>query len=287
MRNIFAIILLCLFTSSAFSQNFHFAARFGMSSYQGDLKKNSLSVSQPGLMGSLGARYDLTERITARSYLSYGRLRADDKKGSEDMKMRNLNFKSNLLEFELSAQYSLFSLNERWWSPYVFAGIGLYHFKPYTEVDGEDKTFLKPLSTEGQGFLADVKEYKLTQFSIPLGIGAQYALNEDMRIGLELGYRKTFNDYIDDVSTNYVDQTALLNARGQTAVDFAWRGDEVGSGPYPPAGVSRGNPGGNDSYLFISLTYTVRFYFDKYKEIAGIPLGSSKSKKVGCPSTRY
>jgi len=287
MRNIFVLSFFCLLAFSASSQNFHFAARFGMSSYQGDLKKNSFSVSQPGLMGSLGARYDLSERITARSYISYGRLRADDKKGSEEMKLRNLNFKSNLLEFELSAQYNLFSLNERWWSPYVFAGIGLYHFKPYTEVDGEDKTFLKPLSTEGQGFLAGVKEYKLTQFNIPLGIGAQYALNEDMRVGLELGYRKTFNDYIDDVSTNYVDQTALLNARGQTAVDYAWRGDEVGSGPYPAAGVSRGNPGGNDSYLFIALTFNVRFYFDKYKEIAGIPLGSSKHKKVGCPSTRY
>src|SRR5690606_21967075 len=101
MRNFFALIIFCLLTLAAYSQNFHFAARFGMSSYQGDLKKNSLSISQPGLMGSIGARYDLTERITARSYLSYGRLRADDKKGSDDMKMRNLNFKSNLWEFEL------------------------------------------------------------------------------------------------------------------------------------------------------------------------------------------
>ena len=287
MRNIFVFSFLCLLATSAQSQNFHFAARFGMANYQGDLKKNSFSVSQPGLMGSIGARYDLTERITARSYLSFGRLRADDKKGTDVMKQRNLNFKSNLWEFELSAQYSIFSLNEKWWSPYVFAGAGFYHFKPYTEVEGEDKTFLKPLSTEGQGFLADVKEYKLTQFAVPVGVGAQYALNEDMRIGLELGYRKIFTDYLDDVSANYADQTALLNARGQTAVDFAWRGDEVGAGPYPAAGTSRGNPANNDGYMFISLTYTVRFYFDKYKEIAGIPIGSSKSKKVGCPSTRY
>lgn len=280
------IVICCCLPLVSFAQNFHFAAKFGIASYQGDLKAKKMSFSQPKLMGSVGARYDVTEHLTARSYLSLGSLRADDKKGNAAMQQRNLNFKTKLLDWELTAQYSLFSLNERWWSPYVFAGIGLYHFKPYTQNAAGDKTFLQPLSTEGQGFAAGVKDYKLTQFSIPLGVGAQYSLNEDMRLGLEVGYRKLFTDYLDDVSTVYADQAALQTARGTEAVDLAWRGDEVGSGPYPPAGTSRGNAGSKDGYYYIALTYTVRYWFDKYKQIAGIPSGR-KEKKVGCPATRY
>jgi hypothetical protein len=201
------------------------------------------------------------------------------------MQQRNLNFKSRLLDWELTGQYNIFNLNDRWWTPYVFAGIGIYKYKPFTIDSADNKIFLKPLSTEGQGFRDGVDEYKLTQFSIPFGFGAEYTLNEDMRVGLELGYRKTFTDYIDDVSTTYVDQAALLNARGQTAVDYAWRGDESHGGPYPVQGVQRGNPNNKDGYYYIALTYTMRFWFDKYKQTSGLP-GGGRGKRMGCPGTR-
>ena len=276
---------ICFSPLLAIAQNFHFAARFGLAGYQGDLKAKSITLSQMRLMGSIGARYDLSEHLTARSYLTLSSLQADDKKGTASMQQRNLNFKTRLLDWELTAQYNLFSLNDRWWTPYAFAGVGLFHFNPYTEDTGANKTFLKPLSTEGQGFQPGVKEYKLTQFSLPFGFGVDYSLNEDMRVGLEFGYRKLFTDYLDDVSTVYVDQSALLAARGQTAVDLAWRGDEKGGQPYPAAGFTRGNPESRDGYYYIALTFTVRYFFDKYKEIAGIP-GGSREKRVGCPASR-
>jgi len=34
------------------------------------------------------------------------------------------------------------------------------------------------------------------------------------------------------------------------------------------------------------LTYTVRYFFDKYKQIAGLP-AYKRDKKAGCPATRY
>ncbi|MFL5811100.1 MAG: DUF6089 family protein [Flavisolibacter sp.] len=281
--------LLLVFSSLPFfasAQNFNFSARIGVAGYQGDLKAKAFTLSQTRLLGSIGARYDLTEHISARSYITLTSLQADDKNGTESMKLRNLNFKTKLLDWELSGQYNFFSLNDRWWTPYVFAGIGLFHFNPYTTDGGGNKVLLQPLSTEGEGFTTGVKEYKRTQFSIPLGFGADYCLNEDMRLGLEFGYHKIFTDHLDDVSGSYVDQTALRNARGQTAVDLAWRGDEIDSAPYPAAGVSRGNPNYKDGYYYIALTYTVRYFFDKYKQTAGIP-SYKRDKKVGCPSTRY
>jgi hypothetical protein len=267
------------------AQNFHFSARLGIAGYQGDLKAHGISLSQTKLMGSIGARYDVSEHLTARSYLTLASLKADDKKGTAAMQLRNLNFQTKLFDWELTEQYNFFSLNDRWWTPYIFGGVGIYHFNPYTKDADDNKVFLNPLSTEGQGFNQDVKEYKLTQFSIPLGIGIDYPLNEDMRLGIEFGYRKIFTDYLDDVSGTYIDQQSLFNARGQTAVELAWRGDEVGAGSYPAAGTPRGNNNQKDGYYYIAITYTVRYFFDKYKQIVGLPSGK-KEKRVGCPATR-
>lgn len=273
------LLLLCLLPFLANAQNFHFSARVGIAGYQGDLKAHTVSLSEISFLGSLGMRYDLTEHITARSYFSLTSLRGDDKKGDATTKTRNLNFKSSLFEWEAGAQYNILNPNYSWWIPYVYAGFGIYHFKPSTKDENGAKTFLKPFATEGV-------DYKLTQFCIPFGIGIDRSLNEDMRVGFEMGYRKLFTDYIDDVSGYYVDESVLLAAKGQKAVDLAYRGDEVGAGPYPPGGTIRGNPKNKDGYFYITFTYTLRFYFDKYKEIAGLP-ASKRNKKAGCPATRY
>ena len=279
-------LLLFLFPFVVAGQNFHFSAKLGIASYNGDLKAGSLSLSQSRFMGSIGARYDLSEHLALRSYFNLGGLKADDKKGTTGMKQRNLNFKTALFEWEAGLHYSVLNLNDHWWTPYVAAGIGLFHFNPYTRDVNGDKVKLRPLSTEGQGVVAGIKPYKLTQFHLPLAIGVERMLNDDMRVGLELGYRISFTDYIDDVSGKYVDENVLVAARGQQAADLAYRGDEVGGGPYPAAGATRGNSANNDGFVYVGITFTHRFYFDKYKQIAGLP-GSKKGKKVGCPANRY
>lgn len=284
MKKIFLAFCCAPLLSAA--QNFHFSGRLGLANYQGDLKEKSISLSNAHILGSLGVRYDLTEKIALRSYLSLTSLSADDKNGTAGMQTRNLNFKTSVFEWEAGAQYSFLDPNDSWWIPYAFAGIGLFHFNPYTKDLSAEKAFLRPLSTEGQGIVAGVKKYKLMQFSIPMGIGIERSLNEDMRIGLELGYRKLFTDYLDDVSTNYIDQSTLMAAKGERAVQLAYRGGEVGAGPYPAAGMSRGAPKYKDGYYYIAVTYTVRYFFDKYKQIAGLP-AYRKSKKAGCPASRY
>jgi Outer membrane protein beta-barrel domain len=280
------IAVLCCFPLIASAQNFYVSGRFGMANYQGDLKAKSISFAQSKIMGSIGARYDLSEHITARSYFTLTSLHADDKTGTITMQQRNLNFQTKLFDWELGAQYSLFSFNDKWWTPYVFAGIGIFHYKPYTQDAGGNKVFLQPLSTEGQGFASGINNYKLTQFSIPFGFGAEYSLDEDKRLGIEFGYRKIFTDYIDDVSGTYIDQASLFNARGQTAVDLAWRGDEKNGLPYPAAGTIRGNSKLNDGYYYVTITYTMRLVLDQYKEIAGLPAGK-KQKRSGCPASKY
>jgi Outer membrane protein beta-barrel domain len=279
------ILGFCCLPAFVTAQNFHFSARFGMATYNGDLKAKALSFSQAKLLGSLGARYDITEHIAARTYFTLTSLRADDKKGTVSMKERNLNFKSKIFDWEGGIQYNILNPNDSWWTPYIYAGIGFFHFKPYTNTVSGSKVFLKPLSTEGQGFIPGIKEYKLTQLSIPLGFGIERSINEDMRAGLEIGYRKTFTDHLDDASGPYVNEAALLAARGPLAVDLAYRGDEVGAGASPPPNFFRGNPNNKDAYFYIALTFTVRHFFDNYKKISGMP-GGRKEKRVGCPGSR-
>jgi hypothetical protein len=95
-----------------------------------------------------------------------------------------------------------------------------------------------------------------------------------------------FTDYLDDVSTEYADQSVLLSARGQAAVDLAYRGDEVGAGSYPTAKTPRGGASEKDGYYYMALTVTVRSFIDQYKRIAGLP-SYHRDKKVGCPATRF
>lgn len=280
------VAIFCCFPLIASAQNFYVSGRLGVANYQGDLKAKSISFTQSKILLSIGARYDLSEHITARSYFTLTSLQADDKKGTATMQQRNLNFKTKVFDWELTGQYNLFSFNDKWWTPYVFAGIGLFHFNPYTQDAGGNKVFLKPLSTEGEGFTSGINNYKLTQFSIPFGFGAEYSLNEDKRVGIEFGYRKIFTDHLDDVSGYYADQASLLSARGQTAVDLAWRGDEKNGAPYPSSSTIRGNSKFNDAYYYVALTYTMRLVLDQYKEIAGIPAGK-KQKRSGCPASRY
>ncbi len=275
------VILLCCLPYAALAQDIYITAKAGLANYQGELQASSITFSQAKFLGSLGLRYDISEHFAARTSFTLTSLQADDKKGNAAMQARNLNFKTSLFDWELTGQYNIFSLNDKWWTPYVFAGVSLYHFNPYTHTNAGAKTYLQPLSTEGEGIVPGVQRYSLTQVAIPIGVGFDYALNEDIRLGLEFSYHKLFTDYLDDVSGVYADPTVLLHAKGQTAVDLAWRG----TGTYP-TGADRGNSGSKDAWYYFGFTVTVRSFIDEYKRIAGLP-SYRKDKKVGCPVSRY
>ena len=283
-RFIFSLIFIPCFLNA---QNLHISLRAGFDNYQGDLQQKRFTFSQMKPVFSLGARYDITDHFLARTFFSMGNLQATDSKNkSSFLQKRNLSFETKLWEWELGGQYNILSLNDHWWTPYVFAGGALFHVKPFAYDASGTKVFLQPLSTEGQGLIAGKKTYRSLQLAIPFGIGAEYALNEDMRIGLELGYRKTFTDYIDDVSSTYVDEAILTNQRGPLSAAMAYRGDELpGGAAYPPAGEIRGSSRYKDAYYFIQVTFTVRPFVDWYERTSGFA-SFKKQKRVGCPSTR-
>lgn len=199
--------------------------------------------------------FELNHRMIVRAEFNHGKVHGSDKLGDKN-KMRNLDFTSKISEASLQFEYILFDLYEYKISPYFFAGIGTFKFSPYTKDSKGNIIMLAEQSTEGQGFYKERKDYKLQKLCIPFGGGVQWALSPRQRLAFEIGVRKTNTDYLDDVSTTYIDQNLLSQKRGGTATNIAYRGDEVpGGGTYPAEGTVRGNPDNKDWYLFSGISF--------------------------------
>jgi len=268
---------------SASSQGWTADFFVGTANYQGDLLEKRYTMQNSHFSLGLGAGYTFNEHFRVRGLLSFGKVTADDKDNSDPALIaRNLNFFSNITELSVTAHYDFFDIKYSRITPYVFAGLGLFHFNPYTYDSTGNKIMLKPLSTEGQGLQAypNRKPYSLMQFNIPFGAGIKFSVNESITLAWEIGLRKTFTDYLDDLSNTYVDESILTAEKGPLAAAMAFRGDELKNSPgtYPVEGSVRGGPEYKDWYYFSGLTasYTLPFG-DSYR------VSKSKRGSVNCP----
>jgi hypothetical protein len=270
MRIITIALLLCVSVTTIKAQKFSVTYAAGVANYAGDLQKKAYTFSQCQLSGTLGLEYEISEHFIARADISGAKVSAADRhSGIPSQVARNLEFTSNIEEFALIAEYDFLSLKNYQATPYVFAGVGVYHFNPYTSDQLGDKIYLRPLGTEGQGMNGDSK-YNLTQLNIPYGAGVKVALSKDIRLGIEVGFRKLFTDYLDDVSGYY----AKFSDLSPGAQQYAYRG----TGAYP-AGQRRGNSGADDDYYFTQLTLSVRLVSHKESDFTKMQM-----QMIQCPS---
>lgn len=279
---IFLTCLSAIFSFVLQAQNLSVTAFGGYSNYKGDLQEKNFTATKAHPAYGAGLLYELSNKLSARANFTTGKISAADKDGSKNQN-RNLSFSSPITDIHLGAEYNLFNIYERGFTPYVFAGISYFHFNPSALDTSGKEVFLQPLGTEGQGFYAGRKKYSLNQFSLPFGAGAKLALGDNIRVGFEVGFRKTLTDYLDDVSTTYADKNLLTINNGQRSAELAFRGDELKGTvrTYPPAGEQRGQPKFKDWYYFTGLSLSFRLG-------ANAGNGSNKGKaKTGCPGTVY
>lgn len=261
------------------AQGFGIYASPGIINYGGDLQKKVYTFSQAKFAISGGLLYNFNH-FTIRGALTYGRIQGSDSTGG--FKARNLSFQSKLGEASLALQYDLFTLDEKKFTPYIFAGGALFYHNPYTIYEGR-RVNLRNLGTEGQGLsiYPDREMYSLTQFAVPLGVGVKYKLTDHWHVALEFCSRFLFSDYLDDVSKTYPDEAALLHGRGQLAVDLSYRGDEIDPAkPFPAEGVQRGSSSHNDNYYTSSLS--IIYMFSRSESFGGIGR-HKKMKALDCP----
>jgi Domain of unknown function (DUF6089) len=279
MRKILLPLLL-ISAGTLSAQNLHLFVTGGMMNYQGDLQPKRITFSQAHPYFGAGAYYELTDKLFIRASVIAGKVSASDALGKLNA-IRNLSFASNILEFQLGGEYDIFNSYEHRVVPYIFAGVAGFHFNPYTKTSSGNTVYLQPLGTEGQGFFQGRKKYGLTQLSIPFGGGVKFAVNDNVYLRIEASLRKLFTDYLDDVSTFYIDKNVLFAANGQTAVDLAFRSDELNPLlPYPDQGSVRGNPKSKDYYYTAGITISFRINSGNGSNRPG-------KGKLGCPVNVY
>lgn len=276
MKQIVVALLLLLSGGSLIAQNALQRSEVGLSfggmNYLGDLNDQSM-LGRVNMAGGVSLRYCYDSRWSLALGGSYGHIEG----GNPDViRRRNLSFRSSLIEGSLRAEFNFFPYglvvsSQRRSTPYIFCGIGLFKFNPQAMVldpaTGETEWYdLQPLGTEGQGTAAypERQKYQLIEVSMPFGFGYRWRLSPSMHLTVEYGWRKTWTDYLDDVSTTYVG-AELLNgtSAGSMAAVLADRSGEVEPGYVNGVGIKRGDDALCDwySYFSVSVSFSAEMLF--------------------------
>lgn len=225
----------------------------GISHYTGDLTERKVEPLGFHRAGGFYVRKKISPRFGMRYQFFKGRISGDDGRSSTESGLwkRNLSFESDIFEIAALAEYSPFRFGDGLFTttPYFFGGIAGFYFAPQAEVNGQTYN-LNTYRTEGV-------EYSLYQFAIPFGAGLKLQVNGCGYLGLEVGWRKTFTDYLDDVSGFYPGDLGLLDdGTVSTRAMLSYRAAEINnnSSSLPKADQQRGNPDNNDWYMFFGVT---------------------------------
>jgi hypothetical protein len=239
------------------------------------LKDFEFSATRPSAM--IGVRYKNARYFGFKSALYFGMLNGNDNLTTEPFRHnRNLHFRSPIVEF--SGQLEGYITKEQQghlyriknakgmkhidMQIYGFIGIGAFYFNPQAFYAGSWVN-LQPLGTEGQGLISGHKKYSRINVAVPIGIGFKYALDRKWSLGLEYGIRKTFTDYIDDVSTVYYRDTTGSWSPAQTYLADPSLGEiQLPDGiEVTQTGQQRGDSKDKDAYMFAHVTVSYKFIY--------------------------
>ena len=266
----------------AFAQKWEVGVFAGSSHYNGDLSEGVVQPEtiHPAVGGLI--RYNINYKWAIRAGGYYGTISGDDAYATDQTRyFRNLNFTSTISELSVTPEFHFTGYkirNKRFkFSPFAFAGLGIYKFNPQTDYvnpeTGVKTTYsLQPMKTEGQGSIynQDLQRqgnypqnvYALTQVAIPFGAGIKYALGRSLTMTVEVTARKVFTDYLDDVSHWYISETAFYQTTGSVGYALSDRREELTGLPVPVEEriKPRGDSTTNDWYYFTGFTLTYTFF---------------------------
>jgi len=241
------------------AQYYEAGSYIGISNYLGDLSEQRLVPGESGLLLGIYGKYNFSPYISVKTSLTKGQISGSDKNAKTQLnRQRNLNFRSNILEIASTVELNISPYNIRdnkAGVPYIFAGLAVTNFNPQAQMRGTWYD-LHPLQTEG-------KSYSRTTVALPFGLGLKFNLSYKVNFGFELGARKTFSDYLDDVSSYYPDIYSLRSYAPATAA-LSFRTPELtGEFGENPVGSSRGDTENKDWYFFAGINFSVNLT-DKY-----------------------
>ena len=259
--NTLLLAVLFIFISSTesnaqYKPNQEFGILGGTGYYIGDM--NSTHFNNLRVAGGITYRKNFDRRFTFKSSALYTNVYANDENSKDAIKVnRNLKFKSDIIELSGQIEFNFLPYetgNSLYnWTPFIFTGVSIFNYNPQAEGSDGQWYNLQELGTEGQGTTSfpNRKKYSLTQLSVPFGGGVKIGVSDNFNIIVEYGLRKTFTDYIDDVSTTYA---GIPSEFTNIAIELA---DQSIDGPQL-AGIARGDETNKDWYSFSGITLSFR-----------------------------
>lgn len=272
LKKVVAFSLFVTGVSQVSAQEFYESTEYGVmlgaSTYFGDLNPNyGYKYIRPA--GGAFVRYHFNPYIALRGALNYTKVGYDDQFTSNPFQQkRNLNFRSDILEASVMAEFNFFWFStgddRHRFTPYLTGGFAAFYYEPYTTYN-DMRYNLRPLGTEGQNTadFAD-RKYHPYSFAIPVGAGIKYWLGPGVNFGFEIVNRFTFTDYIDDVSNTYIGADRFIYNPMNPSVASVLQdrsvtedGQKLGR-----AGKQRGDNASKDQYLMVqfSLSFQLKTY---------------------------
>ena len=256
IKLLFIIAFATSFSTMAqqFRPNTEIGILLGTSYYLGDL--NTTHFNQPSFAAGLIIRKNIDRRFTYKAEVMYLNIKSDERNSDDEIaKDRGLHFKSPIYELSGQVEFNFLPFQPDnplyTWTPYVYTGVSIFNFNPKAENQFGEFVDLQELGTEGQGttLFPDRDKYSMIQYAIAMGGGFKIAVNPSFNIILEYGVRKTFTDYLDDVSTTYPGN--LLDMTNEAI----YMSDPSNS---HNLGEERGDPDKKDWYSFAGITLSFK-----------------------------
>jgi hypothetical protein len=262
---------LALFAQQGFVQEGEIGFGAGVGHYFGDLNTRA-RLNRPKLAAGLFFRKNFGNYFAVRLNGSFTQLGYSDvyNTHNEFMYRRNLSFNTNVWELGLQGDFNFYRFMPGdpafRFTPYITLGVSAFSYDPYAYLRGE-RYNLRELGTEGQGssLHPDRQPYGTMAFAIPFGVGFKYAINERTNVGVEVVYRFTNTDYLDDVSKTYADPAAFPpNPDGTPSIAFLMQDRSYERGtPVGLKGLQRGNSLNRDQ--FATALFYISFNLQSYK----------------------
>jgi hypothetical protein len=241
-----------------FKPNTEIGILLGASYYLGDL--NAVHFNQSSPAAGLVIRKNIDKRFAYKAEIMYLNLRSDERDSDDTIAAsRGLHFRSPVYELSGQVEFNFLPYDPGnplyTWTPFLYGGVSIFNFNPQAENKNGDWVDLQEMGTEGQGTTlpnTDSK-YSLIQFAAALGGGIKIAVSNTFNIIFEYSTRKTFTDYLDDVSGNYVSNTPTEWSDNPDALYLSDPNDRV-----YPYGKERGNPNKKDWHSFAGVTLSFK-----------------------------
>jgi hypothetical protein len=247
LKKLFFILFL-LKIINADAQRVDVGFGIGLANYWGDLAPSiSYNESKPAI--NLFSRLNLSKIWALTGQITTLQVSGTDK-NFDFNKSRNLSFTNNITEYAGLVEYNFanygYGVLDSKITGYIFGGMAYFKYTPQT-IYAEQTVNLRDLKTE------DVT-YGNYSFAIPFGIGAKWIFTRNLSLEANFNIRKTYTDYIDDVSGKYAD-LSKSSLRTQQIADRSY--EIVGSKPRV-SGTMRGSDNYNDWYMTFTTCLAYR-----------------------------